>query len=297
MCTHPGPQEPVAQHRAARLVVLDTVSRVIDGDEDASDTFRALYRHVVIPLKAAGTAVLRLDHSGKDVSRGQRGSSSKNDDVDAVWLLTRRTDGKLDLRRTHSRTNHGAEYVEIVRRLSPLRHDVPTFGSAPSEADEVARRLDVLGVPRDAGRPAAREALNASGYKVSNPVLAQTVRQRKAAARLSGTVVAGQDSDENDTTVPGAALDVIVPRSNGCPGQSGDSRDSASSGSCPDLSPCPSHQGTDRGVGGPTSTTYDLIKQSSSSLGQCVRCGGMCVRYGPDGSALCPACQTLAVAS
>ncbi len=35
----------------------------------------------------------------------------------------------------------------------------------------------------------------------------------------------------------------------------------------------------------------------SSVLGRCTRCGGVCVRYGPDGSALCPACQTLAVAS
>ncbi len=32
-------------------------------------------------------------------------------------------------------------------------------------------------------------------------------------------------------------------------------------------------------------------------LGRCTRCGGLCVRYGRDGSALCLACQTLAVAS
>ncbi len=280
----------LAQHHAARLVVLDTVSRVIDGDEDTSTTFRALYRHAVMPLKAAGTAVLRLDHSGKDVSRGQRGSSSKNDDVDAVWLLTRRTDGKLDLRRTHSRTNHGAEYLEIVRRLEPLRHDVPTFGQ-PSEADEVARRLDDLGVPRDAGRPAARKALNASGYKVNNPVLERAVRQRKTAAQLPGAVGDGQGSDEDDTTAPGAAPDMIASRSNDCPGQSGGSQGSAPTGSCPDLPPRPSHQGTGRAVGGPTSTTYDpAAQQPPSVLRPCTRCGGECVRYGPGASALCPAC-------
>ncbi len=242
MCTHPGPQEPVAQHRAARLVVLDTVSRVIDGDEDASDTFRALYRHVVIPLKAAGTAVLRLDHSGKDASRGQRGSSSKNDDVDAVWLLTRRTDGKLDLRRTHSRTNHGAEYLEIVRRLEPLRHDVPTFGQ-PSEADEVARRLDDLGVPRDAGRPAAREVLKASGYKVSDPVLQQALRQRRTAAQLTGSVGDGQDSDEDDTTAPSADPDMIVlgraPRSAGYHAHTTARVSPGSVGSAPRRAPAP----------------------------------------------------------
>lgn len=71
----------------ADLVVLDTVSRVLQGDEESSTGIRAMYRHVVMPLKAAGVALLRLDHSGKDVARGQRGSSAKNDDVDAVWSL------------------------------------------------------------------------------------------------------------------------------------------------------------------------------------------------------------------
>ncbi len=288
----------VAQHHAARLVVLDTVSRVIEGDEDASDTFRALYRHAVMPLKAAGVAVLRLDHSGKDVTRGQRGSSGKADDVDAVWLLTRRNDDTLDLRRTHSRTNHGVDHVELVRRLEPLRHDVPLLSAARSEADEVARRLDVLGVPREAGRPAARDALRASGYKVSTTALEQAVRQRKTLPGLPGAVPQAQSGEQDDTAALGAAPSVIGARSDGCPGQPAGSQGSPSPGSCPDLPARPSLLGTGSGVGGPTDITSDPSERSPSVLGRCLQCGAVCVRYGPDGATLCPACQTLlAVAS
>jgi len=166
----------VARHHDVQLVVLDTVSRIIGGEEDSADTFRALYRHAIMPLKAEGRAVLRLDHSGKDLTRGQRGSSGKADDVDAVWSLTRRTPEVFDLRRTHSRTNHGADHLTLTRRTGPLRHEVPAEG-APSEADEVSRQLDVLGVPREAGKPTCREALKASGIKVNNAALAPVFQQ------------------------------------------------------------------------------------------------------------------------
>jgi hypothetical protein len=61
--------------------------------------------------KLKGVTYLRTDHSGKDTSKGQRGSSAKNDDVDLVWRLTR-TDTKagegVRLERTHSRSGMGA---------------------------------------------------------------------------------------------------------------------------------------------------------------------------------------------
>ena len=38
-------------------------------------------------LKEAGIALLRIDHAGKDLTRGQRGTSAKRDDVEVVWFL------------------------------------------------------------------------------------------------------------------------------------------------------------------------------------------------------------------
>ena len=57
--------------------MIDTTSRVIAGEEDRADTFLALYRHTMRPLKAAGVAVIRFDHAGKDLAKGERGSSAK----------------------------------------------------------------------------------------------------------------------------------------------------------------------------------------------------------------------------
>src|SRR5690606_23090838 len=43
------------------LVVIDTVSRTIQGGENDADTFHQLHRHALAPLKGRGVAVLRLD--------------------------------------------------------------------------------------------------------------------------------------------------------------------------------------------------------------------------------------------
>ena len=51
------------------VVVLDTMARVVAGDENSADTFRAFFRCTGCRLKAAGVALLRLDHAGKDPSR------------------------------------------------------------------------------------------------------------------------------------------------------------------------------------------------------------------------------------
>ena len=77
----------------ARLVVIDTTSRVISGKENDADTVTALARNSLFPLKARGVAVARLDHEGKDSERGARGSSAKRDDVDVQWRLKRTDDG------------------------------------------------------------------------------------------------------------------------------------------------------------------------------------------------------------
>lgn len=85
-----------------QLVVVDTMSRAVSGDENDADTVRKFYQHTGRLLKAHGIAWLRIDHAGKDGDKGQRGSSAKNDDVDVVWRLER-LDAGARLTRTHSR--------------------------------------------------------------------------------------------------------------------------------------------------------------------------------------------------
>lgn len=166
----------------ARLVILDTVSRAISGDENSADTFLALYRHTGRRLKRDRIAFMRLDHTGKDVTKGQRGSSAKRDDVDVVWsLLPRGGPDSLALRREASRTGQGPE-VLLLRRLSgPLRHVVDRFDDA-HERDvlRVGALLDGLEVPPDAGRPAAAKALRDHGDSCRTTIIAEAVRRRRA---------------------------------------------------------------------------------------------------------------------
>lgn len=110
------------------VVVLDTVSRFVEGKENDSDTWLQLYRRLHVPLKDRGIAGVRLDHMGKDTERGSRGSSAKSQDVDHVWELTRTDenpsrDGDIEvmatslrMKRTHTRTGIGSDVLNLVRR-------------------------------------------------------------------------------------------------------------------------------------------------------------------------------------
>lgn len=140
----------IAQEHRADLVVVDTMARVVVGPENDADTYRAFYRHTGSRLKALGIALARLDHEGKDSSRGQRGNSAKGDDVDVVYRLT--ADGNnLRLKRTHTRVPWIPPELAILRREEPyLGHVVATQESWPAGTAEVAALLDELEVPLDA---------------------------------------------------------------------------------------------------------------------------------------------------
>ena len=47
--------------------------------------------------------MVRLDHTGKDETKGQRGGSAKSGDVDAIWRLSRVTEVRFRLECTNSR--------------------------------------------------------------------------------------------------------------------------------------------------------------------------------------------------
>ena len=76
----------------AELVIIDTFSRAVEGAENDADTVRDFYRWTALNLKQEGRSLLRIDHAGKDIKKGARGTSAKNDDVDLVWAMTRAGD-------------------------------------------------------------------------------------------------------------------------------------------------------------------------------------------------------------
>ena len=131
----------------AQLAIIDTFGRAVEGDEDSADTVRAFYRHTGLALKAKGVTYLRTDHSGKDTSKGQRGSSAKNDDVDLVWRLTRTQtkDGDgVKIERTHSRIAWVPQEVKIQRVSTDVGYDYQIDRDAAIFPDGTAQNMALL---------------------------------------------------------------------------------------------------------------------------------------------------------
>lgn len=192
------------------IVVLDTVSRFIEGKENDSDTWLALYRRVHVPLKDRGVAGVRLDHMGKDTDRGSRGSSAKSQDVDHVWEMTRtdenhqHDDGvhtvttQIRMKRTHTRTGIGDDTLNITRRgrkgasglwlPGETRHELSDPGTIRQQAQQVAHYVDqlaLLNAPTNLGRDKLKDWARVKGLELpgKSDTLSEIVRAYKEAQR------------------------------------------------------------------------------------------------------------------
>jgi AAA domain len=206
----------LAEANRPDLLIIDTATRMVTGRENDSDTFLALYRHSLVPLKARGVTVLRLDHPGKDETRGQRGSSAKDGDVDTAWRMDTLTEGlAYRLERTKSRSGHGPAAFALRRRYEPLRHEWSEMDRARGAAEaakvaEILSAADAAGLPPEAGRDAVRKAITAAGMSATNALLSAAVKARKA--------VRGQVADSADSSAAGP-LSVRPPRKGADSGQ------------------------------------------------------------------------------
>ena len=167
------------------LVVIDTISRALEGPENDSSTANNFYRYSLLPLRQSKIASLRLDHAGKDERHGARGSSAKNSDVDAVWQLKYdKRVSKRTLSRTYTRRGRGPDLVKLDVRSDPLLHLLSVASrDAPHDVEELCKVLDKLGVPPDRGRPAIQKILKNKGYKVGTARLEEVVKRRKASQK------------------------------------------------------------------------------------------------------------------
>lgn len=176
----------LATKHHADLVIIDTLSRFIDGEEKDSGPYLDMYRLAMLPLKSLGCTTVRLDHFGKDPTKGGRGSSAKRDDVDAVWELYHDRNG-LRLKCERQRSGDHADQIDMVRIKEPrLRHDalpdLATVEPTNIELSPVIAALDVCNVPvHGIGRDKAREMLQAGGFSFRNDRITEALRVRREA--------------------------------------------------------------------------------------------------------------------
>lgn len=168
---HPGAQV---------AVVIDTTARAVSGEENSADTYRGFARATGLGLKQRGITWARLDHSGKDQSKGQRGSSAKGDDVDVVWKLTR-TDNGVELKRDASRMGWVPAKVAFRQTAEPLRF-VRVAEDWPAGTAEVAAILDGLGVEPSTGERPAGQAMRDAGHQGGQYLVRAAQKYRRKVA-------------------------------------------------------------------------------------------------------------------
>lgn len=160
------------------LVVVDTLSRAVRGDENDADTARDFYRCTGGPLKAEDITLLRIDHAGKTAEKGQRGTSGKNDDVDVVWRMDRKDTG-VTLVRTHTRVSWLPELVTLAYKEDDdggARHVRSALGGWGAGVPAKAAELDEANAPLSVNKWAA---LHTYGIHGKGQLLNDAIRYRK----------------------------------------------------------------------------------------------------------------------
>ena len=160
------------------MIVLDTISRLVEGKEDSADTWRNLYHHTMVPLRRQGRAVLRLDHQGHDSAKGARGSSAKRDDVDVAWIM-KRNGNEVTLVRDKGRGLTHSEKVTLRRHAAPTRH-LPLIVCGKEVG--CVEALDRLNVPLDSTRDYAAGVLRENNYAFGNDVIGLALKARRSSA-------------------------------------------------------------------------------------------------------------------
>jgi len=169
--------ETLVEWHSPELVIFDTISKLVAGEESKSDTWQDLYKYSLVPLRQTNCAAVILDHQGHDASKGARGSSAKRDNVDLQWIQACNGD-LITLKRDKCRTLHDTEMLKIRRGGTPLGHAIET-----DPVRDCIAFLDSIGFT--GGRPTAERVLANHNRHWPKSVVTAAVRQRKAA--LNGT--------------------------------------------------------------------------------------------------------------
>lgn len=151
----------------ARLVVVDTVARVLPGAEENASKEMGLFVAACDAIKdACGVAVIGVHHSGKDEDRGMRGSTALEGAGDCVLHLKRDDDSKIVSVLTEKQKDgeeapplylrlEKIEWMDGLKQASTLVPEVASSAPDKSVLDKPACRriLDEVRRAWSAGKP------------------------------------------------------------------------------------------------------------------------------------------------
>jgi hypothetical protein len=176
------------KHYDSSVLILDTLSRVVRGEENSNDTYRNFYGFTGRLLKANSVSLARLDHAGHDPKKS-RGASAKADDVDLVYGLERRSDKNESpgyrLLRTHARMGGISESIELLLSDDPISIKTTSIRSWSEQAIRKARELDDIDAPLAVSQREAIRLLREKGLGPGKTLyLMEAIRLRKERAPL-----------------------------------------------------------------------------------------------------------------
>jgi hypothetical protein len=176
------------KHYDSSVLILDTLSRVVRGEENSNDTYRNFYGYTGRLLKANNISLARLDHAGHDPKKS-RGASAKADDVDLVYGLERRSDKNESpgyrLLRTHARMGGISESIELLLSDDPISIKTTSIRSWSEQAIRKARELDDIDAPLAVSQREAIRLLREKGLGPGKTLyLSEALRLRNERAPL-----------------------------------------------------------------------------------------------------------------
>lgn len=164
------------------LVIIDTVSRTISGEENSNDTWSRFYNFTGKRLKQLGTAVVRIDHIGKDPSKGARGGSSKSTDVDIICAFSGSKE-TITITFLDGRIKSLFPKIDLALEDEPVLHfrqvNPPATVSTEMRVVEICAALDAAGYPRAMTNSDTRDALAKLKIPAAKAVSEEVARRRK----------------------------------------------------------------------------------------------------------------------
>lgn len=111
-----------------RLIVVDTLARNFNGDENSATDINQFMNNLDEIRFLWGSTVLVVHHTGKDSTRGMRGSTAIPGAVDAAYEFTRNRDGAIQVRN---------EKVREGKKPDPQGYELVDVESVNSNGDVI----------------------------------------------------------------------------------------------------------------------------------------------------------------